>query len=107
MPRPNTWQSRLINAAADDSVVADLRVDLIGALGVDGGDGLLTHGDGFVFGGAFERRVLCRKQARSKSLEEFRAAERSCLVPSNPRGDEPGRIEPAVRLPVITHRALD
>src|SRR6478672_5496839 len=51
-PRPNTWQSRLINAAADDSVVADLRVDLIGSLGVDGGDGLLNHGDGFVLGGA-------------------------------------------------------
>ena len=34
LPRPNTWQSRLINAAADDSVVADLRVELIGALGV-------------------------------------------------------------------------
>jgi hypothetical protein len=42
LPRPNTWQSRLINAAADDSVAADLRVDLIGALGIDGGTALFT-----------------------------------------------------------------
>jgi hypothetical protein len=42
LPRPNTWQSRLINAAADDSVVADLRVDLIGALGIDGWTAFFT-----------------------------------------------------------------
>ena len=100
LPRPNTWQSRLINAAADDSVVADLRVDLIGALGIDGGPPSSPWRRLRPWW-RLELRVLCRKQARSKSLEEFRAAERSCLVPSNPRGDEPGRIEPAVGLPVI------